>query len=128
MGALGLDRQRQTNRKRLFERIVERVDLTIFSGSDFVRVLKEYAVLCDPEEGRQNSSLSTQEEPEPVSGQEDKLPANDGAPLAEATPLPVPEGDAASAAVDNEQGEQGVAPVANLKIQNLEPAVTNTVQ
>ena len=56
------------------------------------------------------------------------MPAGDGAPLEEPAPQPVPKAETVLATEGNQQGEPAVTPLASLEAQNLEAAVTNTVQ
>jgi hypothetical protein len=60
MHALGLYRERQRRRKRPYEKGLERMDITSFSGSAIVKLLKEYEALCAREEANQAVSLPAQ--------------------------------------------------------------------
>ena len=126
--ALGLFRERQNRIKRLYEKVLERLDTVKFSGSDLVKVLKEYTALCEREEAKQETNLPAQEVLDPASGQEPEVPAGVGARLEEPAPQPVPKDETVLAAEGNEQGEPAVTPLASPEAQNLEAAVTNTVQ
>jgi hypothetical protein len=128
MHALGCYSERQSRRKRLYENILERAQMTSFRGSDLVRILKEYALLCEREEANQAASVPGQEVLDLVPGQEAGLPAGDGSPLEEPTPQTVPEIEPLPATEVNEQGEPAVTPPASPEPQVLEAAVTNTVQ
>ena len=128
MDALGLDRVRQTNRKRLFEKVLERVEITTFKGSDLVKVLKEYAALCGGDESEQAASLPAQGMLDSVSGREAEEPAEVGAPLAEPAPQGTPEVKSVPTAEGNEQGEPAVTPPASPEAEILEAAVSNTAQ
>ena len=126
--ALSLFRERQNRINRLYEKVLERLDTVKFSGSDLVKVLKEYTALCNREEAEQATSLPTQEVLDSDSGQDDEVPAGDGSALEEPKPQPVLEGETVPAAEGNQQCEPAVTPLAGPEAQNLEPAVTNTVQ
>jgi hypothetical protein len=126
--ALSLFRERQNRINRLYEKVLERLDTVKFSGSDLVKVLKEYTALCEREEAKQETNLPAQEVLDPASGQEPEVPAVDGAPLEEPAPQPVPKVDTVLAAEGNQPGEPAVTPLASPEAQNLEPAVTNPVQ
>jgi len=126
--ALGFFRERQKGIKRLYEKVLERLDTVEFSGSDLVKVLKEYTTLCEREEAKQETNLPAQEGLDPASGQEPEVPALDGARLEEPAPQPVPKVETVLAAEGNQQGEPAVTPLASPEAQNLEAAVTNTVQ
>lgn len=128
MHALGLFHERQTRRKRLYENILERAPITSFRGSDIVKLLKEYAELCEREEANQAASLPAQGVLDPVPGQEAVVPAGEGPTLEEPTPQPVPEFESLPAVEVNEQGEPAAAPPAGPEAQILEAAVTNTLQ
>jgi len=128
MHALGCYSERQSRRKRLYENILERAQMTSFRGSDLVRILKEYALLCEREEANQAARVPGQEVLDSVPGQECEVPAGEGSPLEEPTPLPVSEVESVPTAEGNEQGEPAVTPPASPETQILDPAVTNTLQ
>ena len=52
---LGLYRERQNRIKRLYEKVLERLDTVKFSVSDLAKVLKEYTALCEREEAKQET-------------------------------------------------------------------------
>jgi hypothetical protein len=126
--ALGLFRERQKRIKLLYEKVLERLDTVKFSGSDLVKVLKEYTALCGREEAAQATNLPAREVPNPESGQEDEVSVGDGPALEKPTPQPVLEGETVTAAEGNQQCELVVTPLADAEAQDLEPAVANTVQ
>jgi hypothetical protein len=64
MHAVGLYQERQKKRKRLYENILERADITQFTGGNLVAVLKGYAALCAQEEDGERATRSpSQDEP-----------------------------------------------------------------
>jgi len=128
MHVLGLFQERQKRVRRLYEKILERTDLTSFSGSDLLKALKGYVALCEKEETKQAASRPTQEVVDPVSAQEAAGSAESGSPLLEATSQPLLEGESVPPAEGNEQGAATRTPVASLAVQELEPSVANLVQ
>jgi len=126
--ALGLFSERQKRRKRLFEKCLERLDITSFKGSDLVRILKEYTKLCDTEEAREAASLPAQEGLDLVTRQDADVPAGDRATLQETIPQDAPLGETVPVAESIDQSEAAETPLAGAEAQNLEPAVTTTLQ
>jgi len=126
--ALDLFRERQKGIKHWYEKVLERLDTVKFSGSDLVKVLKDYTALCDREEAKQAASLPAQEELAPLTVQEAEVSDRDESRLEEPTPLPAREVESAPGAEANQQCEVVVTPIASPEAQNLEPAVTPTVQ
>jgi hypothetical protein len=127
--ALALFRERQKQRMRLYEKGLERLDLTLLRGPDLVKLLRDYFALCaGEEEAKQAASLPVQAVLDPVSVQEAEVSAENGSALEEPTPQPVPTVESAPAAEGTEPGEPVVTPLASPEAQILEAAVTNTPQ
>ena len=126
--ALGLFRERQKGIKRLYEKVLERLDTIKFSGSDFVKVLKEYAAVCAREEAEQATNLPAQEVLDPEAEQKDEVSVGDGSALEAPTHQPDLECEKVRAVEGNQQFESVLAPLAGPEAQNLELAVANTVQ
>ena len=129
MHVLGLFHERQKRRKRLYEKGLERLDITLLRGSDLVKLLRDYFAVCErEEEAKQAASLPAQAVLDPVPGQEAVVPAGHGSAVEEPTPEPGLEGETVPAAEGNQQCEPAVTPLAGPEARNLEPAVANTVQ
>lgn len=121
MHARGLFIERQKNVKGVYERIIERMDLTSFGASNIMAALKAYTSLCEREEERkQANGLPVKALFRRMSKQEREAFARDGSlpewflDDAEATPEDSPDGEgeipADATAVDSE----GATPKANL--------------
>ena len=112
----------------MFEKCLERLDITSFKGSDLVRLLKEYTVLCDREEAQQAASLPAGEEIDPVKGQEVDVPIGERATLQETIAEDTPQGETVPITECIDPSEEAKTPLAGAEAQNLVPAVTPTVQ
>jgi len=128
MHILGLYRERQNRIKRLYEKILERGEITSFSGSDILKALRDYTALCEREEAKQAASLPAQELLDPMSGQQAEVPAADRSAPEESAPQPASEGGTVPVAEGNQQCEPAVTPLSSPDVQNLEPTAVSTVQ
>ncbi len=126
--ALGLFQERQKQRKRLYEKGLERMDITSFSASAIVKLLQQYESICQREEAKQAASLPAQAALDPVSVQEAEVSGENGSPLEERAPEPVPTVESVSVAESQEQGASAVTALAGTEVQNPEPPVANMVQ
>jgi len=126
--ALGLFRERQKRIKRLYEKVLERLDTVKFSGSDLVKVLKEYTALCEREEAKQGTNLTAEEMLDVESEKDVEVPAGDGSPLEGPTPQPALTVESVSAAEGNEQGASAATALVSTEVEDMEPPVTNLVQ